>query len=193
MLAPPPDQARAFIHRWQNSGASERANYQLFLSELCDLLAVPRPDPTRPDDEENAYVFEPAGTFQNPDGTTSPGRIDLYRRSCFVLEAKQGSDRPEPLLKGRARQGRTGTARRGTQGWDDAMIASRGQAEQYARALPAAEGWPPFLIVVDVGYSIEIYSDFSRSGKSYIRFPILAATVFSSPPWSRGMSGSACA
>jgi hypothetical protein len=32
----------AFIARWQKSGAAERANYQLFLSELCDLLGVPR-------------------------------------------------------------------------------------------------------------------------------------------------------
>ena len=31
----------AFIERWQRSAASERANYQLFLSELCDVLNVP--------------------------------------------------------------------------------------------------------------------------------------------------------
>jgi hypothetical protein len=34
-----------FIDRWKNSGAAKRANYQLFLSELCDVLGVPRPDP----------------------------------------------------------------------------------------------------------------------------------------------------
>ena len=139
-----------FIRRWQNSGAAERANYQLFLSELCDVLGVPRPDPTLPDDALNAYVFERAITFQNGDGTTSPGRIDLYRRGCFVLEAKQGSDREQqPAPQGNGRR-RRGTAVRGTQGWDDAMLAARGQEEQYARALPAAEGWPPFL-VVDLG------------------------------------------
>jgi len=33
-----------FITRWRNSGGAERANYALFLSELCDLLGVPRPD-----------------------------------------------------------------------------------------------------------------------------------------------------
>jgi hypothetical protein len=53
-LAPPP----SFIPRWQHSTAAERANYQLFLSELCDFLAVPRPEPTVPDDTHNAYVFE---------------------------------------------------------------------------------------------------------------------------------------
>ena len=30
--------AHPFIQRWQNSAAAERANYQLFLSELCDYL-----------------------------------------------------------------------------------------------------------------------------------------------------------
>jgi len=34
-----------FIERWERSGAAERANYQLFLTELCDILGVPRPNP----------------------------------------------------------------------------------------------------------------------------------------------------
>lgn len=167
-----------FIARWKESGAAERANCQLFLGELCDVLGVERPRPAHPDDEQNAYVFERAVTFRNPDGTTSPGRIDLYKRGCFVLEAKQGSDRARaaaPLFgdapeapKGRTRKG---TAVRGTRGWDVAMQAARGQAERYVRALPAAEGNPPFVVVVDVGHSFELYSDFSRAGKTYVPFP----------------------
>lgn len=43
-----------FIARWQASGAAQRANYQLFLSELCDVLDTPRPDPTTPDEASNA-------------------------------------------------------------------------------------------------------------------------------------------
>ena len=46
------------------------------------------------------------------------------------------------------------------------MLAARGQAERYAKALPASEGCPPFLIVADVGHSIEIYADFSADWKS---------------------------
>ncbi len=84
-----------FFRRWEASGAAERANYSMFLNELCDLLDVPRPDPAGPDDEKNAYVFERAVPFPNPDGTTTVKRIDLYKRDCFVLEAKQGSDRIE--------------------------------------------------------------------------------------------------
>jgi hypothetical protein len=87
--------SQLFIDRWKNSGAAERANYQLFLSELCDVLGVPRPDPTTPDDAENAYVFERSVTFHYPDGSTSTGRIDLYKRGCFVLEAKQGVEKRE--------------------------------------------------------------------------------------------------
>jgi hypothetical protein len=121
----------------------------------------------------NAYVFERSVHFQNGDGTTSIGRIDLYKRGCFVLEAKQGSmqtQQTELSLLTEARP-RLGTAIRGTRAWDGAMESARGQAEQYARALPANEGWPPFLVVVDVGYSIELYSDFPRMGKTYIPFP----------------------
>ncbi len=80
----------AFVTRWKASGAAERANCQLFLAELCDILHTPRPEPTTPHDEANAYVFERSVTFNNGDGTTSPGRIDLYKRGCFVLEAMQG-------------------------------------------------------------------------------------------------------
>ena len=95
----------SFIARWQASGAAERANYQLFLSELCDLLGVPRPDPTRSDDRDNAYVFERSVTFQHGNGLTSTGRIDLYKRGCFVLEAKQGSDRQIPSDPPLAKEG----------------------------------------------------------------------------------------
>lgn len=167
-----------FLARWEASGAAERANYQLFLSELCDLLDVPRPQPTRPDDRENAYVFERSVTFRHGDGTTSTGRIDLYKRGAFVCEAKQGSDQPgekSPLAVredgARWPAAKRGTAVRGTKGWDLAMVKAKGQAEQYARALPLDEGWPPFLVVVDVGHAIELYSEFSCTGKTYLPFP----------------------
>ena len=92
-----------FIARWEQSGASERANYQLFLSELCDLVEVPRPDPATPDNSQNAYVFERSVTFHHGDGKTSTGRIDLYKRGSFVLEAKQGADDRYPSRKARDR------------------------------------------------------------------------------------------
>jgi hypothetical protein len=50
-----------FITRWTaREGGAERANYQMFLSELCDVLDVLRPDPAGADREQNDYVFERA-------------------------------------------------------------------------------------------------------------------------------------
>jgi hypothetical protein len=37
----------SFISRWSASSGAERANKDSFLNELCDVLGVPRPDPTR--------------------------------------------------------------------------------------------------------------------------------------------------
>lgn len=151
MPAPTPS-VEAFISRWEAATGSERANYQLFLTELCALLDLPQPDPARDDTRENAYVFERRVTFRHGDGSESSGFIDLYRRAAFVCEAKK-------------------LRQTGGKGFDDAMLRARGQAEQYARALPAAEGRPPFVLVVDVGQTIELYSEFSRSGATYTPFP----------------------
>ncbi len=163
----------SFVARWQRSGASERANYSLFVIELCDLLGLPHPKPATGDIDRDEYVFERPVQFRNNDGSTSPGFIDLYRRSSFVLETKQGCEarHENSLLEeaglGRPRR-RRGHGVRGTESWDAAMLRARGQAEQYAKALPE---WPPFLIVVDVGHSIEIYADFTGTGKHYAQFP----------------------
>lgn len=82
--------ADAFIARWQGrEGGQERANYALFLSELCVALGVPQPEPASAKTEQNDYVFERTVKEPNGDGTYATRRIDLYRRGCFVLEAKQ--------------------------------------------------------------------------------------------------------
>lgn len=141
-----------FIARWTQASGSERANYQLFVTELCRLLDVQPPQPAMADAGENAYVFERRVTFRHGDGSESAGFIDCYRRGAFVLEAKK--------LK-------TG----GAQTFDDALLRARAQAENYARALPSDEGRPPFLVVVDVGNVIELYSEFSRSGATYTPYP----------------------
>ena len=81
-----------FEARWKKSGGAERANYGLFLSDLCTLLGVPQPDATTHDPTQDAYVLERAVTFNNGAGKPTTGRIDLYKRGCFVLETKQGVD-----------------------------------------------------------------------------------------------------
>ena len=148
----PPEAVEAFIGRWKAADGTEKANYVLFVRDLCQLLGVPEPDPSREDTRDNAYVFERRVTFRHGDGSESYGFIDCYHRDAFVLEAKKFRK-----LEGKA--------------FDDAMLRARGQAEQYARSLPATEGRPPFLVVVDVGNAIELYAEFTRSGATYTPFP----------------------
>jgi hypothetical protein len=147
------DSAAAFVARWRAADGSELANYQLFVTDLCRLLNVPSPDPAHDDSRDNAYVFERRVSFRHGDGSSSSGRIDCYKRGHFVLEAKK----IRLVAAGK--------------GFDDALQRARGQAEGYARALPADEGRPPFLVVVDVGHVIELYADFTRSGATYTPFP----------------------
>ncbi|MCY7360385.1 MAG: hypothetical protein LH609_23590 [Rudanella sp.] len=71
-----------FEARWKPAGGAERANYGLFLQDLCALIGVAAPDPTTDNPAQDAYVLERAVTFQ--DGQTgsttrtTTGRIDLY-------------------------------------------------------------------------------------------------------------------
>ncbi|MGB3119130.1 MAG: type IIL restriction-modification enzyme MmeI, partial [Verrucomicrobiales bacterium] len=173
---PMPDPVDLFISRWQSSGAAERANYALFLSELCDLLDVPRPDPTSPDPAKNRYVFERAVTRVAPDGTSSSGFIDLYRGGHFVLETKQGASDPtidpDPHgLTGAKAPVKSGHGKRGSAAFDRALERAYHQARGYITALPSEDGRPPFLIVCDVGHTLDLYAEFTGTGGHYERFP----------------------
>ena len=177
-----PATADAFIERWSRAEASERANAQLFLSELSDLLEVPRPSNTHAD----GYTFEYPVKIPLGDGSLGDGRIDLYRRDAFVLEAKQYADAQNkegpksdsarimeqagvylPAKKSGPKSGPI----RGSGAWDDAMMKARGQAERYARSLPDGHATPPFLLVADIGHTIELYADFTQAGKAYLPYP----------------------
>ena len=148
-----PDAVDTFINRWKDASGTEKANYQIFLTELCTLLGLPQPEPACDTNADNVYVFERRVDIHKPDGSVNRGFIDLYKRGSFVLEAKQ--------------TGKT----LGTSGWDKAMLAAQNQADQYVRALPTDEGRPPFIVVSDVGRSLELYAEFSRSGGTYVPFP----------------------
>ncbi len=153
-----------FIARWrEGEGGQERANYALFLSELCDILDVPRPDPAGATHDNNDYVLERAVKLSQHDGSVTHGRIDLYKRGCFVLEAKQSR------LKGAFKE--VNLAAKQNDKWDVLMRNAHAQARQYAQSLPIDHGWPPFILVCDVGRVIEVYADFSGQGKNYAQFP----------------------
>jgi hypothetical protein len=169
------DAIDAFIENWASSGGSERGNAQSFIRELCtDVLGVEPPGPASARVDENAYVFERRVDFTGGQ-SGSVGYIDCYKQGHFVLEAKQGANAPDEteadalgVASGARKQG---TARRGTRTWQRAMKRAKEQAFRYARALPAKEGWPPFLVVVDVSHCIDLYADFARQGRAYTAFP----------------------
>src|SRR5665213_278274 len=139
-----------FIARWTTgAGGAERANYQMFLCDLCDVIGVPRPDPAGADPARNDYVFERAVRPRQSEASTAPRRIDLYRKGAFILEAKQSRlpgqknaipaqlsllpDEPEHLGR-----------RTASRGWDVMMQNARQQAEGYVFLLGAHQPAPPF-------------------------------------------------
>ncbi|MFC3317468.1 class I SAM-dependent DNA methyltransferase [Rhizobium rosettiformans] len=165
------------MRRWQDQeGGQERANYGLFLVELCDLLEVPHPDPASATTENNGYVFERVVREVTRDGSSSLKRIDLYKKDCFVLEAKQSRLSGEKQVSGGLQssgiestpRGRRASANRS---WDVLMMNARAQAENYVRLLPTSDEPPPFVLVCDVGHAIEVYANFRRDGKAYDQFP----------------------
>ncbi len=164
----------SFIARWgEQTGGQERANYALFLTELCDIIGVAHPDPAGSDRELNAYVFERLVNEPNGDRSHRHRRIDLYKRGSFVLEAKQSRPRaamplePSDMSPDAAPRGRRGAGK----SWDTLMFEARAQAVNYARCLPPGDGWPPFVLVCDVGHVIEVFADFTGQGKNYAQFP----------------------
>ncbi len=142
-----------FIARWQGKDGSEKANYQLFLTELCHLLTVEIPQPATADNQINSYVFERRVDMADSKGKSTPGFIDLYKRDCFVLEAKSTKKK------------------QGSGGLDMALERAYNQADGYIKNLPQYEKKPPFLIVTDVGHVLQLYSEFTCSGSTYTAFP----------------------
>jgi hypothetical protein len=118
----PVSAVEAFIARWQGrDGGQERANYAMFLRELCDALGLQPPDPAG-DPETNDYVFERVVKEPGRDGTVASRRIDLYKRGSFVLEAKQSRQQKggDKEVQGQTDLFLTETASRGRRGADRA-------------------------------------------------------------------------
>lgn len=165
-----------FIKRWAGSGGSEMATAQSFAIELTELLGVDRPNVSDKDGDFLDYRFERPVTLTHT-GRKRNGRIDLYKKGHFILEAKQfvSPDAKDKttlemfLEKDTPKQ--SGHGKRGTSKFDDTMMKARNQADNYARAVAKEDGWPPFLMIVDVGHVIELYADFSGQGQGYNQFP----------------------
>ncbi len=163
----------AFITRWTaREGGAERANFQPFLTGLCAQLGVEPPEPAGHIQHLNRYTFERQVSREG-----EPTKfIDLYKSGCFILEAKQsrlpGGKKvvamqqslpglePEQLGKPSIRKG-----------WDALMVNAKRQAEDYVFRLETNEPAPPFIIVCDVGHCMELYADFSGTGRAYSYYP----------------------
>ena len=85
-----------FIVRWTASSGNERANFHLFAVELCDILGVPRPHIAQEDRNLNDYTFERTVEFSHISSAKMTGRIDLYKKNCFLMEAKQSREKGRP-------------------------------------------------------------------------------------------------
>jgi hypothetical protein len=149
---------------------------QPFLLELCDLLDVDHPGSQR----NGSYTFEFHVNEIQADGSTALGRIDLYKRGCFILESKKFQKKiveqtsvelAAEQMGAVAKRKKIAAPVRDTDRWDDAMLKAFVQARDYVRALPTDEPAPPFLLVVDVGHVIEVRADFSGTGRAYQPFP----------------------
>ncbi|WP_068081357.1 hypothetical protein [Polycladidibacter stylochi] len=87
------------IDHWKPSGGNEMANFPIFAAEqLTQLIGVVPPNPAASDRQINDNRFERIVTFTH---TSKPinGRIDLNRKSCLILETKQGSDKGNAISK----------------------------------------------------------------------------------------------
>lgn len=115
--------------RWKDASPAERANAQLYLSELCDVIGVERPRPAG-----SEYQFEYPVNVVTRDGAETTNFIDLYKPRHFALEAKhKGEDGAGEL----------------------ALRRAFGQLRSYVGHLPHER--PPYLLVLDVGRTLLVW------------------------------------
>ena len=143
-----------FVRRWSRASAAERANAQLFLTELCGVLGIAPPSPATNDPAVDRYVFEYPIRQAHGADRVADTRADLFKADCFLLEAKQGGTGGKGV-------------KRGTPSWERLMNDAYSQALGYARGLDRP---PPFLLVCDVGHCFDLYESFDGSGV-YRKFP----------------------
>lgn len=156
---------------WGLQGGAERSNLGPFITDLCAALDLPLPGPAT-GGKLGDYEYDgpvPRGSFRSLKAT---GFVDLYKRGCFVLEAKQSqipeAQRAHPELfdpSDDAPQAPSGAR------YDQLMRDARAQAENYAKNLPGDHPPAPFILVCDIGRAFEIEFDYTGNGRGYGFFP----------------------
>ncbi len=123
------DALRKLVERWTGVKARERANYQLYLGELCAALDVEGPRPAG-----SGYEYEYPIKVVDREGKEGSNFVDLFKRDHFVLEAKDKE------------AGRT----------DELMLRKAyGQARSYVTHLPGTT--PPYLLILDVAKTMMVW------------------------------------
>lgn len=161
-----------FIAWSRASSGAELANAQKIFDRLCQALHVPDTGLKKAGDQ-NPYVFE-----EDVKEGKRHRRIDVYRRGCFVFEAKQGIDPKDPArldaiavtAAAKAKIGHTqnvkGAGIRGSTDWVDEMQKGRHQAGNYAvQVTRRGDPKPPFLLVADAGHKLWIWSSFTQDAR----------------------------
>lgn len=120
---------RRLAERWASAKASERANFQSYLGELCAALNVERPRPAG-----TGYEYEFPVKVVDRDGGESANFVDLFKRDTFLLEAKDlDTNRSDEVL----------------------LRKAYGQARSYVGHLPGTT--PPYLLVLDVAKTLTVW------------------------------------
>lgn len=135
----------------------------MFLTELCDVIGVAHPDPAGADNVLNRYVFDRSITRTKHDGSVATVYADLYKRGRFTPRDEAGRQRQaRPRHVARAARPRRRRSR---------PCQSRPRRARHPPVGLRHRARPPFLIVCDVGYVIEPYSEFTCTSGTYLRFP----------------------
>jgi hypothetical protein len=135
-----------FIHKWQGSSGSEKANKDQFCLDLCKALNV-EPPPPKGKVTGDKYTLEKDIKMPQSSGEIRQGWIDFYKENHFILEAKQGNNRTTT-------QGGSSAPKRGTTAYDKYMQKAFIQATAYTPHLPSK---PPFLLTCDIGSHFELW------------------------------------
>lgn len=129
------DALRELAVRWADARARERANYVLYLGELCAAIGVEGPRPAG-----SGYEYEFPVRVINRDGKEATNFVDLFKRDHFILEAKD----------------------REAERSNDVMLRKAyGQARSYVTHLPGKI--PPYIMVLDVGRTLVIWDRWEGS------------------------------
>ncbi|NMF56888.1 class I SAM-dependent DNA methyltransferase [Pseudanabaena yagii GIHE-NHR1] len=142
---------QAFLAKWQGSQGNERANYQTFFDDLCGALGVERPIP-KGTMQGDPYCFDKEIKVFHKEGIKT-NFVDFHREGHFLIEAKQGSDKPKQS-----------SPKRGTESYLRMMEKAFYQALSYT---PFLNSKPPFLMTCDIGSHFELWMSFSGNYGGY--------------------------